>query len=218
MTCIEKDLKLFKDTPFRNIERNFVYVRCPDILQSQKDEYEIFDKDDGIFGIGYIDHEAGLSVRMISAAHIENNKLIVGKDNKEIMTIFRAEAIQDEYYYPISFKEVNLELFGFYAECIMEGYYSSCKKAIELRDFEILDQFRHPFYPDDIEISFIGNKIGKENIWLRLTKIKKNVFYGTLLNEPIQNLGYHLGDEIPFNLVRFGNNPIQAIHIIDDNE
>lgn len=214
MTCNEKDLRLFKDANFREIERQFVYVRCPELLDSQKDLYEISDMDDGFFGLGYVDHEAGLTVRVISPAHLENNQLIVGCENRENMFLLRAEAITDNYFNLIDVNEIDLGLYGTYAEQVM-SYYEGCEEAVELRNIAVLDQFRHQLYPDDVEIHFVGEKIKTENMWLRLTKAIDRTFYGTLLAEPVQKLSVHKGEETSFNIIRMKDGSIHALHICE---
>lgn len=214
MTCIEKELKQIKDASFREIEKQFVYVRCPELLDSQKDLYEMSDKDDGFFGLGYVDHEAGLTVRIISPAHLENNQLIIGGENRENMSLLRAEAIAEVFFHPIDINEIDLSVYGFYAEQAMI-YYENCKDAVELRRIDILDPFRHPFYPDDVEIHFIGDEIESENMWLRLTKVKDKTFYGTLLDEPVQKLGIHIGEETSFIIIQMKDGTIHAFHIFE---
>lgn len=214
MTCNEKGLKQFKDANFREIERQFVYVRCPELLDSQKDLYEMSDKDDGFFGLGYVDHEAGLTVRIISPAYLENNQLIVGGESRDNMSLLRAEIIAENYFSPIDINEIDLGLYGIYAEQAM-SYYEDCEDVVELRKIDILDQFRHPFYPDDVEIHFIGEKIETENMWLRLTRVVDRTFYGTLLDEPVQKLGIHIGEETSFNIIQMKDESIHALHICE---
>ena len=78
-----------------------------------------------------------------------------------------------------------------------------------------MDPFRHPFYPDDVEIHFIGDKIEPENMWLRLTKVKDKTFYGTLLDEPVQKLGIHIGEETSFIIIQMKDGTIHAFHIFE---
>ena len=98
MTCNEKELKQIKECSFREIYKKFVYVRCPELIESQNDVFNFSDKDDGIFGLGYIDHEAGLSIRILTPAHIENNELIIGNENNEVMNILRMDAIEEDSF------------------------------------------------------------------------------------------------------------------------
>lgn len=214
MTCNEKDLRLFKDVNFREIERQFVYVRAPELLKTYEDLYQISKNDDGFFGLGYVDHEAGLTVRIIAPAHIEANQLVVGGDNKEVMSLLRVEAIEEDSFCPIDIEEIDLGLYGVYAEQAM-SYYEGCEGAVEVRGIEILDQFRHPYYPDDVEIHFIGEKIETENMWLRLTRVEDKTFYGTLLDEPVQKLGIHIGEETSFNIIQMKDESIHALHICE---
>ena len=212
MFCDENSLLEIKKASFRDIERNYVYIKCPDWLKTQTDILEISEKDDGIFGLGYVDHEAGLTIRIISCAHIENNQLITGKENKEVMSMIRVEAIENELFYPISVEEIDLKKYGHYVEETMH-YYESCEEAVKVRSIEVLDEFRHQFYPDDIEIHFVGKKIEPENMWLRITKLKDKSFYGTLLDEPVQKIGIHIGDVISFNIHQFEDGSLHALHV-----
>ena len=130
------------------------------------------------------------------------------------MSLLRAEAIAEDIFHPIDINEIDLSVYGFYAEQAMI-YYENCKDAVELRSIDILDPFRHPFYPDDVEIHFIGDEIEPENMWLRLTKVKDKTFYGTLLDEPVQKLGVHIGEETSFIIIQMKDGTIHAFHIFE---
>ena len=214
MKCKEKKLKTIKGTSFREFERHFLYVRCPDLLDSQKDIFNIEAETDGFFVLGYVDHEAGLSFRIISSAYIKNDELCVGKENKEVMSILRAESIEESKFNAIDIDEINLDIYGHYVEETLH-YYSSCEEAVDIRGIEVLDQFRHPYYPDDVEIHFVGENIEPENMWLRLTKLKDNSFYGIVLDEPVQKIGIHIGDEISFNIHQLKDKSLHALHICE---
>lgn len=206
------ELKPINGESFRNLYRTFLFIQCPDLLKSISDTFEISEKDDGVFALGYIDHESGLSFRVIAAAHFEEDNFIIGPQKTDVMFMFRAGSVADCKYVRFSSDEMDYVPYYEYVEIAM-SYDKGNEKVVEMRDIEILDQFRHPEFPDDVEIYFVGEKIETENMWLRLTKIKDNKLFGKLLDEPMQNVGFHLGDEIDFGIAKQSDDSLVAVHI-----
>lgn len=83
-----------------------------------------------------------------------------------------------------------------------------------MRQIDVLDEFRHPFFPDDIEVFFVGENVQPENMWLRLTRLEDKTFYEKLLDEPNQDVGFHMNDEMDFIIARQSDDSIVAIHIV----
>lgn len=211
---MKHELKPIKGESFRNLYRTFLFIKCPDMLKSIEDTFEVSEKDDGVFALGYIDHEAGLSFRVIASAHFENEKIIIGKEKSDVMFIFRAGFLQECSYVRFDANEMDYVPYYDYVEQAM-SYDKDLEGAVEARDIELLDLFRHPEYPDDIEIYFVGENIEPENMWLRISRVEENALYGKVLDEPAQKIGIHLGDEIDFVLVKQKDGTIGAFHICE---
>ena len=65
-----------------------------------------------------------------------------------------------------------------------------------------LDAFRHPDYPDDVAVYFLGAEHKPELLWVRCAAVDENILTGELLNEPTQNFGCHAGDAVKFGLAQ----------------
>lgn len=68
----------------------------------------------------------------------------------------------------------------------------------ESRELDFLDSSRSPEYPDDVLVYLFkgGNK--PEACWVRIESLAKPKIIGRLLNEPDQDFGCHVGDNIVF--------------------
>ena len=67
-----------------------------------------------------------------------------------------------------------------------------------------LDAFRHPHYPDDVVVYFLGAEQQPELLWVRCVSVDENILTGELLNEPTKDFGCHAGDKIKFGVAQIG--------------
>lgn len=101
-----------KEASFRNLYRTFLFIKCPDMLKGISDTFELSDGDDGVFALGYVDYHSGLSFRVISPAHFEGDKIIIGKQKPDVMFIIRVESVQDCSY--IRFEPDKMDYVTYY--------------------------------------------------------------------------------------------------------
>lgn len=72
----------------------------------------------------------------------------------------------------------------------------------QTRLIKTLDAFRHPHYPDDVVVYFLGSEHKPELLWVRCASVDENILTGELLNEPTKNFGCHAGDKIKFGVAQ----------------
>ena len=72
----------------------------------------------------------------------------------------------------------------------------------QTRMIKTLDAFRHPDYPDDVVVYFLGANIKPELLWVRCASVDENILVGELLNEPRSDFGCHAGDSIKFGVAQ----------------
>ena len=77
-------------------------------------------------------------------------------------------------------------------------HYDAPEDVERSRRFDFLDEFRNEDYPDDMLVLTLKEGLNPEGCWVRLTGLGDKCFIGTLLNEPNQDFGYHMGEEIAF--------------------
>ncbi len=74
----------------------------------------------------------------------------------------------------------------------------------ETRLIKNLDAFRHPHYPDDVVVYFLGANQQPELLWVRCMSVDENILTGELLNEPTKDFGCHAGDNVKFGVAQIG--------------
>lgn len=208
---------VLSEVSFRTIARNYVYVRCPKIVDELREGYKVEADDDGFMALCYVDHEKGISFLVIGAANFKGYELSVhGTKKKDSAIVLQIENLIDAQIavlYPQN--EQQKQMHSQIAD-ILEEFEKDIPEVLETRDIDILDKFRNPFYPDDVEIHFAGEKVDPENMWVRLTRVGEDCLYGTLLDDPFQKIGIHKGDEISFILVKMEDGNIEAFHFLND--
>lgn len=175
-------------------------------------EFPHYDEANALLLYGYIDHEAGMTFEVLSAAIYENETetttLFPGND--EITVKLRSESIGDQEIVllnqlaPIDFDE-KID--------ILKTHYKADKGVELCRRIKELDPYRHADYPDDIIVVFYDEEKGPEFCWVRCENCQVPRFIGTLLNEPKNMSGIHRGDKVAFNLIELQDGFFAAVFI-----
>lgn len=74
-----------------------------------------------------------------------------------------------------------------------------------------LDDSRHEYYIDDVQVYLVKEKNNPEVCWVRICGLGDKYLMGILLNEPNQNFGYHEGEKIAFFAQKMDNHKIILI-------
>ena len=78
--------------------------------------------------------------------------------------------------------------------------YAAGGEIEKTREMRFLDDSRHPFFPDDVQVYLMRQGLKPEPCWTRISGLAENWIKGVLLNEPEQDFGCHQGEEIAINL------------------
>ncbi len=70
------------------------------------------------------------------------------------------------------------------------------------RNITQLDCCRNDDCPDDIMVYLLKNNNKPECCWVRCSDVQNKQLLGSLLNEPYQDFGIHLGDSIRFGIMK----------------
>lgn len=214
MENLETYLKKINEENWRNICNSVVYVRCPQKLDLlKKAGFEVDPRNDGFLAMCFIEHNEGVSFYIISPAHIRNENIFVSRENKSSSLIFRAKDLSECFYLNQDFIQIDLTRYYSYADALKKEYETGIDDIMDSRDLEELDEFREPFFPDDVQILLVGKTFGQEKQIVRIQRFGENCLYGILLNEPSKATGLHKGDEVDFMFVeREGG--LSTIHIV----
>ena len=199
---LNEKLKPVSTSNFRSFYHRVVYIKSYKMLQMFKDShFETTPESDGVLVYGYIDQTAGLSFKGLCCANIDpNGEIQLCSSNTETSLTIRAGLFDDALF--LDMLENNADLFEF-TDTIAQtmNCYDVEDRQIELlRSLKLLDQFRHPYYPDDLYINLLNHSGESEKVWIRYTsyfKDDENTFIsGELLNQPHRDFGCNLGDTI----------------------
>ena len=225
------ELKPFSSVGFREIYKRFIYIHCREILDEMLPD-ELDDDITGIFAYCYIDETEGLSFRPVLLAAMKETTIQVftfphqedtffvlrlrpGKvkmsemhQNGRHMYLF---ALDPEKYSFIDLSLLNVPVDEYSDfKAMIDSTYDATPEVEELRTtrYQILDQFRHESYPDDVKAVLFSKDIGLEQVWVRLMFAHEKEFYGVLLNEPYKDFGCHEGTIIGLAVTLIKDKPI----------
>ena len=202
MENLEGCLKKLGDENWRELSNTVVYIRCVQKLEVlKKAGFKVDPRNDGFLAMCFIDHEKGLSFYVISAAHIRNSDIFVSPENKSSAIILGAQDLAECLYLNQQYIEIDLSRYFDYAASIKKNYEQNIDDVLYIRDITELDDFRKPFFPDDIEVLLIGKNFGQERIFVRSAHYGENGLTGIILDEPQKATELRKGDEIDFMLV-----------------
>jgi hypothetical protein len=89
-----------------------------------------------------------------------------------------------------------------------------------LRSNTDLDTSRHPSFPDDIQIQLVQDGRIVEAPWARCSKLDRDTgfMYAKLINEPHNEFGFHMDDEIPFKVIEAADGNLLCINLEHYNQ
>ena len=197
---------------FRNLINKFAIVMNDDItMECFKKEMPEEIKANSVLVYGYYDGMAGMSFMVLGLTYYDDGDYTLVWTPKEMGMTIRGECYEKAEIVPVD----NKTLFKCFENMISLRDSSSFWQENEIgktRKFEMLDDFRHFAFPDDILVTFINHDIQKiEKIWARLKKYVgrdkgNDVFVATLLDNPFdERFGIHSGEDI-FAVVRQDDN------------
>lgn len=182
---------------FREVERQFVIMNTPKYVALTGTTKEA----NSLLCYGYIDPTAGLTYQTVAATMYVDGDYSVVDTAKVISMKIRADSVSSEDIIPIQNKALFRQ-YSYIVENIDEFYYTD-PELEQCRAIKELDQFRHPEFPDDIQVMFVKDGYRPEGIWVRPIKIHGEdngtfVLEGRMLNTPNANFGLSAGDTVVF--------------------
>ena len=188
---------------WRDICNSIVYLRCPKMREVvKKAGFEVDPRNDGVLALCFIDHEQGLSFYVIAAAHIRADNIFVSKENPASQVLLRASSMQNALCLKSDYINADVSRYESYVTQIVRQYEYGLDDAIKMRGITELDDFRKPFFPDDVEVLLLSKGLEQERVFVRLCKYGQGCLYGELLDEPDQDFGIHKGQIIDFMVLQ----------------
>ena len=153
----------------------------------------------------YVHHEEGLSFLTVAPSLLEGKNLTVYErgDDFKVRLDNKWEAVADlEFEYLDNLKvKSDIDIGEYKSKVKNDLALKVDEKISDLRNLKVLDEFRSEEFPDDILVFFFKEGCTAEGMWVRCEDYNENnQFFGTLLNQPNQNMGVNKGDKIKFNI------------------
>lgn len=186
----------YSETGFRSLYKRFAVFDLNDSLISCLDGFPRADEANCVIAYGYIDHDAGVTLEILSAARKTESELEMFDGSDERRAIARIGSVENAEFTVLGDDEWLKQR---YSEKIDMLKTYDVKEDIERsRGMTFLDGCRHDFYPDDIMVGIFKDGLQPEGCWVKICGLGERCFIGKLLNEPNQDFGCHEGDEIVF--------------------
>lgn len=199
---------------WRDICNSVVYVRCPQLLDTvKKTGFDVDPRNDGVLALCFVDHSQGLSFYVIAAAHIRADNIFVSKENKSSQVLLRASSMPQALCLKSDYINADVSRFDSYVTQIVREYEYALDDAIKMRGITELDDFRKPFYPDEVEVLLLAKGLEQERVFVRVCKYGEGCLYGELLDEPKQDFGIHKADVIDFLVLDRGGKK-STVHVV----
>lgn len=208
-------LKSLGKMSFREIAGSVVYARSAKAAVNGEWAKENPEYPDYV-AYGYIDCECGLSLHVLGSARIADGATDYLHDFEDRAFTLRFGGIESVECAQVV--DSALSEFAERISFVREGYGMDDPQLCELRGIDILDQFRHPQYPDDVKALLFKEGVGGvEQVWLRTCAVDENKIFASLLNEPSADFGVHEGDVLPIGFAE-GEDGLVCVAIPEPQE
>ena len=201
----------YSDTGFRAIYKRFAVFPI-EVARSTIEDFPGSDKANCILTYGYIDREAGLTLKILACGEDREGKCRFFESKSDTHAMIRIGAVKDTEFSIID--PNGSALYERYkSEIDMLSNYDADEEVEESRKMGFLDGRRHDEYPDDVLVNLTRDGLEPEGCWVRIVGLQKPCIMGELLNEPHQDFKYHRGERIAFFVHK---NEDESIVLISD--
>lgn len=155
-----------------------------------------------VVGYSYIDHDEGISMRILGNIKYENKSLVL--DKKEIDD--RLDIIRYSEMEKLNVREIEPDILRKikYIDDVeeeMDKYYEN-NTVLSLRKEHILDECRDPLNPDDVQFLIVSKLYPNgEIIWGKLEDKDEDKYIAKIIVEPNQDYGIKENDMVELKYV-----------------
>ncbi|MBR6014358.1 MAG: hypothetical protein IK062_11375 [Selenomonadaceae bacterium] len=154
----------------------------------------------GFVVYGCIDSSGEFIFKILAGAAVVGEKIKIFPASYKKNIFFRRAEVEE-----VEIKILPSEYFSAFKDKIqvIEDLNKTDDTIEKIRAAEILDESRHPNFPDDIAVLFFAENLRPEYAWVRCENIDGKFIVGKLLNNLQQNFGYSVGEKIKFGVTDF---------------
>ncbi len=190
-------LMKYQETGFRALYHNFAAFKISENIRNAISDFPNASEANCVLVYGYIDHEAGLTLEIMAAGIEKNKRYKFFEPSVGMRSFIRIGAIEQEEF--VLFNDKDGSFGSRFAEQIdILKHYDVDEEIEKSRKMGFLDGCRHPHYPDDVMVYLVRKDRQTDGCWARISGLGEHYIIATLLNEPNQDFGYHIGEKIAF--------------------
>lgn len=208
----------YRETGFRAVYKHMcVFPMCSAVKDAVK-SFPGCEKANCVLVYGSIDREVGLTLEVLAAGFNDGTGCVFFDGNDTVMSKIRIGAVQNEQFGIIDDDELKLQ---YSAKIAMLEHYAASEDVEKTREMAYLDSCRDAACIDDILVILTKEGLQPEGVWVRLSGLggscvlgggsiaepqRIHALKGKLLNDPYQDFGHHVGEEICLLAVESGDN------------
>lgn len=185
---------------FRDFYKQIVAIEMSEDIRKVIADFPGAKSANCVYAYGYIDHDAGFMFEVLaSGKQSEKSGLYNPREgNNDISVKLKADMVEGLEIVFFSERTSYRKKFVEKIEMI-EGFDVS-DEINETRSFSFLDDSRDEYLIDDVMVYLVKEGRQPEKCWVRIEGLdaENHVIIGRLMNEPVQNFGYHAGEIIAF--------------------
>ncbi|MBQ7262253.1 MAG: hypothetical protein IJR14_00900 [Synergistaceae bacterium] len=187
----------YRETGFRALYEEFAIFPLKEELRFSIEGFPGADEADCILVYGYIDHEVGLTLEVLAAGRRKRSGASFFEGSDTIRSFIRIDVVMEDEFHHIEDEDGMLrQRYANKLDGLVD--YEVSEDVEKSREMLFLDPLRHEECIDDVLVHLVKEGAAPEACWARIVGLGERCFGGMLLNEPDQDLGVHMGDEIVF--------------------
>lgn len=187
----------YQETGFRGFYHRFCTIPITDEIKKALDGYPGIAEADAVLTYGYYDREEGLILEILAPAKTEGENIMVGNPLDGIRVSIRVSAVKEVEFTIMD--DTDGILSARYADKLkVLEMYDADEEIEETRNMDFLDECRNDEFIDDIMVFLLKGDLQPELCLVRISGMEEDCLFGSLLNEPKQDFGYHKDDKIAF--------------------
>ncbi len=190
---------LAQEMTFRELDRKWFILEDEKDIKRMHRLFHLKNKKYPILVYSYIDHECGLSMRVLSTIEVEDKEAFL--DKKRIdkrLDILRYSEMEKLHLTPVPHPLIKKIHYTDQVVEEMDSYYKEYPKVVLTRDEVGLDNYRDPVIPDNVKFLVITSDHKKEFLEGKITDYddEKQYYTVTVLENPKQDFDIQIGDSV----------------------
>lgn len=193
---------------FRQLDRKWFLLENKKDIKRMNHLFHLKNKIYPVLVYAYIDHEFGLSLRIIGTIEVEDGKVFLDKKRIEKrLDIIRYSEMEKLDMTMVEDKIIPTIQFTNLIEEEMDSYYALYEEILETRKKKELDEYRDTVMPDVVSFLMIDKNHKTEFLEGRIEGYddKKDIYICTLLDDPAQEFDLEAGDLVMLKLINRPN-------------